>query len=166
MALSTYGLMQYLLRNCLGRCWVPVMFVLLFNLNAVKNEVSKHMELKYKDIVKYQQQVASEFHEKKILMFPRKVQDIKAPFIMLREAEVKCPLIEGNKNCFGCIPQSKKSIIRKAHEEQPNLNPPAKNDLSTQTCVQLCPYTSKWSKPAKVLIANPNYKPVHSENDI
>ena len=44
------------------------MFVLLFNLNPVKKHISKHMELKYKNIVKYQQQVASEFHEKKILM--------------------------------------------------------------------------------------------------
>ena len=81
------------------------MFVLLFNLKALKRYVSKHKELK--DILKYQQQVASDFYEKKILMFLTKVEDIKAPFIMLREAEVKCPLIEGNQKCFGCIQQSK-----------------------------------------------------------
>ena len=80
-------------------------------------------------------------------------------------AEAECPLIEGNKNCFGCIRQSKKSIITKALEQDPKADPPAKNDLSTQTC-QLCPYSSNFSKPAKILIANPNYKPVHSETDI
>ena len=88
------------------------------NLNAVKKHLSKHKELKFKDILKYQ-----------------------------------------------CIRQSEKSIIMKSHEQHPKPDPPAKNDLSTQTC-QLCPYSTNYSKPAKILIANPNYKPVHSKTDI
>ena len=78
--------------------------------------------------MKYQQQAASDFDEKKILIFLTKVEDLKAPFIMLREVEVKCPLIESNDNCFGCIQQSKKSIIMKTHEEQRNHDPQAKNE--------------------------------------
>ena len=70
------------------------------------------------------------------------------PFRMLREAEAECPLIEGNENCFGCIRRSKKSIITKAHEQDPKADPPAQNDLSTQTC-QLCPYSTNYGKPAK-----------------
>ena len=93
------------------------------------------------------------------------MQDINGPFRMLREAEAECPLIEGNENCFGCIRRSKKSIITKAHEQDPKADPPAKNDLSTQTC-QLCPYSTNYGKPAKILIANPKYEPVHSETDI
>ena len=135
------------------------------NFNAVKKHLSKHKELKFKDIIKYQRQAAADFHAKNILIFLIKVQDINGLFIMLREAEAECPLIEGNENCFRCIRQSKKSIITKGHEEEPKVDPPAKNDLSTQTC-QLCPYSTKWSKPAKVLLANPNYEPVHKENDI
>ena len=135
------------------------------NLNAVKKHLSKHKELKFKDILKYQHQAEADFNPKNILVFPMNVQYITGPFRMLREAEAECPLIEGNQNCFRCIRQSKKSIITKSHEQDPKPDPPAKNDLSTQTC-QLCPYSTNYSKPAKILIVKPNYKPVHSETDI
>ena len=135
------------------------------NLNAVKKHISKHKELKFKDIPKYQRQAEADFNPKNILVFPINVQDINGPFRMLREAEAECPLIEGNENCFGCIRRSKKSIITKAHEQDPKADPPAKNDLSTQTC-QLCPYSTNYGKPAKILIANPKYELVHSETDI
>ena len=111
------------------------------NLNAVKKHLSKHKELKFKDILKYQRQAAADFNPKNILVFPVKVQDINGPFRMLREAEAECPLKEGNENCFRCIRWSKKSIIMKAHEQDPKADPPAKNNLSTQTC-QLCPYST------------------------
>ena len=84
---------------------------------------------------------------------------------MLREAEAECPLIEGNDNCFRWIRRSKKSIITKAQEQDPKVVHAAKNDLSTQTC-QLCPYSTNYSKPAKILIAKPNYEPVHSKTDL
>ena len=135
------------------------------NLNAVKKHISKQKELKFKDIPKYQCQAEADFNPKNILVFPINVQDINGPFRMLQEAEAECPLIEGNENCFGCIRRSKKSIITKAHEQDPKTDPPAKNDLSTQTC-QLCPYTTNCGKPAKILIVNPNYEPVQSETDI
>ena len=92
----------------------------------MKKHLSKHKELKFKDIVKYQCQAAVDFDAKNILIFLMKVQDINGPFIMLREAEAECPLIEGSENCFGCIRWSKKSIITKAHEEEPKVDPPAK----------------------------------------
>ena len=130
-----------------------------------KKHISKHKELKFKDIPKYQRQAEADFNPKNILVFPINVQDINGPFRMMQEAEAECPLIEGNENCFVCIRRSKKSIITKAHEQDPKADPPAKNDLSTQTC-QLCPYLSNFSKPAKILLANPNYKLVHSETDI
>ena len=87
----------------------------------MKKHLSKHKELKFKDIVKYQHQAAADFDARNILIFPMKAQDINCSFIMLREAEAECPLIEGNENCFGCIRQSKKSIIMKAHEEEPKV---------------------------------------------
>ena len=46
------------------------------NLNAVKKHLSKHKELKFKDIVKYQCQAAVDFDAKNILIFLMKVQDI------------------------------------------------------------------------------------------
>ena len=97
------------------------------NLNAVKKHLSKHKELKFKDILKYQRQAATDFNPKNILILPMKVQDINGPFRMLGEAEAECPLIEG-------IRWSKKSLITKVHEQDPKADPPAKNDLSTQTC--------------------------------
>ena len=76
-----------------------------------KKHLSKHKELKFKDILKYQCQAAVDFDAKNILIFLMKVQDINGPFIMLREVEAECPLIEGNENCFESIRQSKKSIL-------------------------------------------------------
>ena len=68
-----------------------------------KKYLSKHKELKFKDILKYQRQAEADFNPQNILVFPMNVQDINGPFRMLREAEAECPLIEGNENCFGCI---------------------------------------------------------------
>ena len=92
------------------------------NLNAVKKHLSKHKELKFKDILKYQRQAEADFNPKNILVFPMNVQDINSPFRMLREAEAECPLIEGNEKCFGCIRRSKKSIITKSHEQNLTQN--------------------------------------------
>ena len=68
-----------------------------------EKHLSKHKELKFKDILKYQCQAELDFNPRNILVFPLNVQDINGPFRMLREAEAECPLIEGNENCFGCI---------------------------------------------------------------
>ena len=87
------------------------------NLNAVKKLISKHKELKFKYIPKYQRQEEADFNPKNILIFPINVQDINGPFRMLREAEAECPLIEGNENCFGCIRQSKNFYLLYIHHQ-------------------------------------------------
>ena len=87
------------------------------NLNAVKKHISKHKELKFKDIPKYQRQEEADFNPKNILIFPINVQDINGPFRMLREAEAECPLIEGNENSFGCIRQSKNFYLLYIHHQ-------------------------------------------------
>ena len=134
------------------------------NLNAVKKHISQHKELKFKEIPKYQQQSSANFDRKKILEFPTEVDNI-GPFIILREGEAQCPLIKGNENCFGCIRRSQKSIITKANEPEPKVDPPAKNDVATQTC-QLCPFTVKYSQQPTIRKVNPKYKCVHKETDI
>ena len=113
------------------------------NLNAVKKHLSNCKELKFKEILKHQHQAAGNLNAKNILTFPMKVQDINSPFRMLREAEAECPLIEGNKNCFRCIRKSKKSIIRKAHKEEPKADPPIKPDTPINIYTWFCLNTAK-----------------------
>ena len=84
-----------------------------------EKHLSKHKELKFKDIPKYQRQAEADFNPKNILVFPMNVQDINGPFRMLWEAEAECPLIEGNENCFGCIRRSKRVNYNKSPWTRP-----------------------------------------------
>ena len=74
--------------------------------------------------------------------------------MMLGEVEKECLLIEG------------KSILTKAHEQQPDLDPAPKNYLAMQTCVKQCPYTSKWNRKVRIITPNPDSIPVYRESDI
>ena len=77
-----------------------------------KKHLSKHKEIKFKDILKYQRQAEADFNPKNILVFPMNVQDINGPFRMLREAKAECLLIEGNENCFGIFLNFKLILTR------------------------------------------------------
>ena len=70
------------------------------NLNAVKKHISKHKELKFKDILKYQHQAEADFNPKNILVFPINVQDINGPFRMLQRGWSWMPSDRGQWELF------------------------------------------------------------------
>ena len=119
------------------------------NQNAINKHMSKHKELKFKEIVKYQKLAKLKFQKEHIIEFPTKTEELNNKiFIMLREGEVQCGLIEGNNNCYQCIKRSQKSIIDKAHKYEEKIYQKI-NDVSTQTCVAGCCYNPKG--PTKIL---------------
>ena len=134
-------------------------------LNTIKKHISKqHKEIQYKQIMKHHQLAEKNFDEEKMIKFPIHVKQVKPPFVMLREGETEAPLLEGNENCFGCIRRSKKSIVTRAHEEEPRQHCEGPTDVTTQTCIANCPYTRTSDGPEKIIISKV-YEPVYHKKN-
>ena len=93
-----------------------------------------------------------------------KVLQVKPPFVMLHEGETEAPLLKGNENCFGCIRRSQKSLVTRAHEEEPRQHCERSTDVRTQTCIGNCPYTRTSYGPEKIIVSTV-YKPVYHKDN-